>query len=182
VNNLNLAYAENNEQWNLAEWNYIVEESAVVFRLTDLEKNQLSNSTTARIIATIPFAANCEDAERTAIAHICLYLAELKGFQKYCAHVPSDDSNIFNRLDAISDFKGGNKAIINHGMNLLALKMLEGYKHSSQKDEKNGIYNPLVSGNWNYKLIKNDLLNKLSKIECPALDDLFYSDIRAQIW
>ena len=182
MNDLNLAYAEKVEQWNLPEWNYIVEESAIVFRLTDVEKNQLSNSTTARIIATIPFAANCEEPERTAIAHICLYLAELKGFQRYCAHVPSDDNDIFNRLEAISNFKGGNREIINHGMNLLALKMLEGYKRSSQKDEKNGIYNPLVSGKWNYKSIKNDLLNKLSKIDCPALDELFYSDFFAYAW
>ena len=182
MNNSNLAYAENLNHFDFAEWKYIVEESSFVFRLTETEKENLLNSTTAKIIATIPFAAKCEDAERTAIAHICLYLAELRGFQKYCSHNPADDSDIFHRLNAISNFTGGNKEIINHGMNMLALKMLEGYKRSAKNDEKKGIYNPIVSGKWNYKTIKNNLLNELSKIDCPALDEIFYSKIVAMIW
>ena len=57
----------------------------------------------------------------------------MQGFQKYCAHNVSDDDDIFNRLAFISTFEGGNKEIIHHGMNILALIMLEGYKKSAQK-------------------------------------------------
>lgn len=45
----------------------------------------------------------------TAIAHLCLYEAEIQGFQKYCSHTPDDDSDIFNRLAFISTFEGGNQ-------------------------------------------------------------------------
>lgn len=137
------------------------------------KENFLKTSPVAKIIATIPFEAKCIEPERTAIAHLCLYTAEKKGFQKYCSHQRTDDSNIYKRLDFISTFEGGNKEIINHGMNLLALIMLEGYRKSKQKDKKSNTYNPLNSGAWNYQLIKNKLLWEINKISIPNLDWIF---------
>jgi len=169
----NLAYNSNECFWNLPEWSYLVNEITNVFRLSSKEKEKLNNSITARIIATIPFEAKCEEPERTAIAHLCLYMAELKGFQKYCSHQPSDDSNLFNRLAFISTFEGGNQEIINHGMNILALIMLEGYKKSEKIDSKNGTYNPLVSKAWNYQTEKNKLIWEINKIEVPNIDWVF---------
>lgn len=96
-------------EWYLPEWNYFVDELSSVFRFTLEEKNQLNNSYTAKIIATIPFAADCIEPERTAILHLCIYIAELKGIQKYFTHLPSDDNNIYNRLACISTFEGGDK-------------------------------------------------------------------------
>lgn len=170
--NSNLAYQFHEESWDLPEWSYFVDEISEVFRLTTEEKESLNASVTAKIIATIPFAAGCMEPERTAIAHLCAFMAELKGFQKYCAHIPEDDISVFNRLNKLSTFRGGDKKIINHGMNILALIMVEGYKKSMKKDEMNGIYNPLVSGNWNYTDIKNKLLNDISLISVPSLDGL----------
>lgn len=100
---------KNYDEWYLPEWNYFVDELSSIFRLTAEEKKQLNNSFTAKIIATIPFAANCIEPERTAILHLCIYLAELKGVQKYFAHLPSDDINIYNRLACISTFEGGDE-------------------------------------------------------------------------
>ena len=170
----NLVYKSQNVEYFLPEWNYIVEEAVKVFCLTPEEKDELYNSTTARIIATIPFVANCIDPERTAISHIALYLTEKRGFQKYCSHLPSDDFSLFNRLEAISHFKGGDFNIIKHGMNLLALIMIEGYKNSCIRDKQKKIYNPLIEKKWNYTNIKNKLLNDLSKTPCEALDSLYY--------
>ncbi len=178
----NLAYKYQNTEWTLSQWNYIVEESARVFSLREVEKEELRNNSTAKIIATIPFIANCEQAERTAIAHIALYLTEKRGFQKYCAHLPSDDLDLFNRLEPISHFKGGDSKIIQHGMNMLALIMLEGYKRSYTTDKQVGIYNPITSGVWNYRNIKNKLLNEISKLKCPLLDDLFFGTVFNIIW
>lgn len=178
----NVIYKNQISEWNLNEWDYIVKETITVFRLTPEEAKELYNSTTAKIIATIPFAANCEDAERTATAHIALYLTEKKGFQKYCAHLPSDDFSLFNRLELISHFKGGDLKIIQHGMNMLALIMIEGYKRSCQKDKQNKIYNPFTSNTWNYTKIKNKLLNDLSKTQCQLLDDLYYETITSPRW
>lgn len=170
-NNSNLAKNEQ-EEWHLPQWSYLLTEISKVFSLNSKEIENLSNSTTAKIIATIPFESNCKEPERTAIAHLCLYIAELKGFQKYCSHNKEDDADIYNRLAFISTFEGGNYQIIEHGMAILALIMIEGYKKSKQKDEKAGVYNPLVSGTWNYQSIKNSLVWKINKLSVPNLDIL----------
>ncbi len=171
--NSNLALKNDEKIWNLPEWYYLVKETARVFRLTEKEINRLENSNTAKIIATIPFEANCKDPERTAIAHLCLYVAEIQGYQKFCSHQISDDTDIFNRLSFISTFEGGNQTIIEHGMNILALIMLEGYKKSELKDKQNNVYNPLVSGVWDYRQIKNKLIWEINKIKVPDLDWIF---------
>ena len=88
--------------------------------------------------------------------------AEIRGFQKNYAHLPSDDDDIFNRLAFISNFDGGNPAIIEHGMYILAYIMVEGYKRSKEKDLKNGIYNPISNGKWNYRKLKNKLIRKIN--------------------
>lgn len=136
--NSTLALKNNQNTWNLKQWDYLVTEISNVFRFTNEEKDVFSNNPTAKLIASIPFVANCIEPERTAIAHLCLYVAELKGFQKYCSHVPSDDSDIFNRLAFISTFEGGNRAIIEHGMNILALIMIENYKRTEKSDKEKG--------------------------------------------
>lgn len=170
-NNSNLAKNVQKE-WHLPQWSYLLSEISKVFSLNSKEIENLSNSTTAKIIATIPFESNCKEPERTAISHLCLYIAELKGFQKYCSHNKEDDVDIYNRLAFISTFEGGKYQIIEHGMAILALIMIEGYKKSKQKDEKAGVYNPLVSGTWNYQSIKNSLIWKINKLSVPNLDIL----------
>ena len=167
--------AETIEPENFIEWDYLATETARVFNLTDKETVQLYNSNTAKIIAAIPFVAGCKEPERTAIAHLCIYEAEIKGFQKYYAHLPSDDEDIYNRLAFISTFEGGNPAIIEHGMSILAYIMVEGYNRSKEKDLRNGIYNPIVNGKWDYRKLKNQLLKKIYNFDCPEIDRYFVS-------
>ena len=181
MHNSNLALKNNQNTWNLKQWDFLVTEISNVFRFTNEEKDVFSNNPTAKLIASIPFVANCIEPERTAIAHLCLYVAELKGFQKYCSHVPSDDSDIFNRLAFISTFEGGNKTIIEHGMNIQALIMIENYKRTEKSDKANGIYNPFVAGTWNYKQIKNKLLWDINKIEVPEIDWIL-TNIPKMVW
>ena len=171
MNETNLAHVLISDTFT--EWEYLAKETAKVFNLTSKEAEQLYNCNTAKLIAALPFVAGCKEPERTSIAHLCIYLAELKGFQKYYAHVPSDDADIFNRLSFISTFDGGNYTIIEHGMNLLAYIMIEGYNRSQEKDLRNGIYNPIANGSWDYKKMKSKLLNKIQEFECPELDRYF---------
>ena len=154
------------------DWNYFVNEVSRVFTLSKKEQKEFKNSVTAKIIATIPFAANCNMPERTATAHLCLYMAEKRGFQEYCAHLPDDDKTLLTRLDFISTFDGGDQQILEHGMYILALIMLEGYKCSATKDTFKNIYNPIASGAWNYEEKKNEILNILKKTKNEELDDL----------
>mgnify|MGYP007101844445 CR=1 FL=1 len=171
MNTTNLA--EKLETDNFTEWDSIALETAKVFRLSKKETEQLYKSNTAKIIAILPFVAKCNEPERTAIAHLVLYEAEIRGFQKYCSHQPYDDADIFNRLAFISTCEGGNPAIIEHGMNMLAYIMLEGYNRSKDKDLKNGVYNPVASGKWNYMQLKKKLMTKINEIICPDLDRYF---------
>lgn len=171
MNKTNLAEKKSID--NFEEWNYLASETARVFNLTQSEYKNLVNSNTAKIIAKIPFAAGCKEPERTAIAHLCIYEAELKGFQKYYSHLPSDDNDIYNRLAFISTFEGGNTAIIEHGINMLAYIMIEGYNRSKEYDLKNGIYNPIANDKWNYRDLRARLLQKIYEIECPDLDTFF---------
>ena len=101
------------------------------------------------------------------------YLAEIKYFQKNYILLPSDDEYIYNRLAFISTFEGGNKAIIEHGMALLAYIMIEGYNRSKTKDLVNGVYNPIANGKWNYNKLKTKILRKINEIDCPELDNYF---------
>lgn len=82
MNNTNLAYSYQSNNWKLPEWNYLVNEVSEVFKFDEKEKHQFENSNTAKLIATIPFVAECNEPERTAIAHLCLYVAEKKRISK----------------------------------------------------------------------------------------------------
>ena len=161
----NTIYQNTPNLWKLPSWSYLETEISNVFRLSNEEKTKFLDKATAKLIATIPFEAGCYEPERTAIAHLSLYITELRGFS-------NDDKCVFNRLSFISTFDGGDSEIIEHGMNLLALIMIEGYKASQESDKKNGIYNPFNSGAWNYKQIKNELLYKINRISVPNLDNI----------
>ncbi len=170
----NLAFKDE-EKFELGpEWNYFVSEISKVFRFTEEETNWLTNCKTAKLIATIPFAAKCIEPERTAIAHLCIYIAEIKGFQKYFAHQPSDDFDIYNRLAFISTFEGGNKRIIEEGMNILALIMIEGYHQSEKIDSQNNVYNPFVSKTWNYEQVSEQIKIKLKTLNTGIFESFLY--------
>ena len=183
MNRTNLAYQNDdfetdNSMKKLQEipdvaWEYFVQEMKKVFRFTRKETKWFRNCKTAKLIATIPFAAECDEPERTAIAHLCIYLAEIRGFQKYYAHLLSDDCDLFKRLEFISTFEGGNQDIIAYGMNLLALTMIEGYHKSEDDDRKKGIYNPFVSGKWNYEICLNRIKQNMNCNPFPELSNLY---------
>ena len=145
------------EEFEIPEWDYLVSEIQKIYRLSDEETVKFSNNTTAKIIAAIPFVAGCYRPEITAIAHLSLYMNEIKGFQKYCACSMLDDNDIYERLEPISHFRGGDKKIIKCGMDTLAYIMVEGYHQSAKADAENDKYNPFNSGNWNYHILKNML-------------------------
>ncbi len=75
----NLSVVLKTDYESLPEWDYFENELTKVFRLTKNERKTLHESTVARLIAAIPFAAGCEDPFRTAILHLVAYMAELRG-------------------------------------------------------------------------------------------------------
>ncbi|AEE17912.1 hypothetical protein [Treponema brennaborense] len=175
-------FLQNPEEKERIDWDYFVSEIQKVFKLNDFEVTRLKNSNVAKIIATIPFAAGCNEPERTAISHLITYIAEIKGFQKYCAHLPCDNFDIYHRLNRLATFSGGDKKIIHEGLSLLALIMLEGYHESQEHDKQNKIYNPLNSGSWNYEQKKAELEKELEVITCESLADFFTIGVSNGRW
>jgi hypothetical protein len=179
--NTNLAYSISDEE-SVKDWDYFIDELSKVFNLSFNEKEKLQSSKVAKLIAAIPYVAKCNEPERTAIAHLCLYMSEIRGFEKFCSHNQIDDIYYMNRLSFIATFSGGDEKIINHGMNLLALAMIEGYNQSSKSDKEKGIYNPFVSKVWDYKQLKSEIMKELSKVYIPELDNFFYDDPHMFLW
>lgn len=122
---------------------------ADAFRMREAEASAFKASETARLIAAIPFAAGCEEAERTALAHLATYvLAGSPSCRHIFDHKAADDKDALARLAPIADFQGGDAKVIDRGMRLLAVIMVSGYRHDLEKDKKSGEYNPLLAKTW----------------------------------
>ena len=152
------------------DWKTICEAVAATFRFSDEETKRLVNSKVARLIGVLPIIAGCEDAERTALAHLSIYLTAARGGKAWFNHRKSDDADIYSRLRLGASFIGGDKKIIERGMDLLAMVMLSGYNRDKAMDLEAGKYNPLNDGAWNFEQLSTRLQNKLEATPCLKLD------------
>lgn len=146
--------------------------AAQTFRFTAEEQEKFANNEVARLMVAIPFVAGCEDAKRTALAHIAVYITDLRGGDTIFAHTKEDNNSVLSRLRLLSSFKGGNTNVIHHGMTLLALVMLEGYKDSKDYDIGHNQYNPLNDGTWDYAELKHSFINDINENPCTDLDGI----------
>lgn len=159
----------------LSHWDVLCNCLIETFRLTDEESVDLRKNKTAQLIAAIPFAAGCEEPLRTALAHLSIYMTEIRGGSEIGGHNKHDNENLYARLRLLSSFKGGDKNIISHGLDMLAFIMVQGYSHSKQSDKVFNIYNPLNDSSWDYESITQTLLDKIHSQKCEVLDSLFES-------
>ncbi|MDR1326450.1 MAG: hypothetical protein LBK00_10485 [Treponema sp.] len=163
-------------------WNLLCKSVAETFRFTSQESTAFANNRTARLVAAIPFAAGCEEAERTALAHLAVYMTELRGGRLIGDHTPADNASPFTRLRLLSSFKGGNPDIIRHGMSQLALLMLAGYERSREDDLRRSVYNPLNDGAWDAEAMRLTLSKELQACPCAVLDDILPDVYEDQLW
>ncbi len=153
-------------------WGTLCEKMSENFAFTEEQEEALLENKTARLIGELPFIANCEEAERTALTHLAVYFLAAGSGRFVFDHCPDDDDNIFNRLRLIMSFKGGNESIITHGMNKLALQMLCGYNRDREKDMLSGEYNPLNSGAWDFESIKEQLVENILENPCAEIEEI----------
>jgi hypothetical protein len=151
-------------------WETLCESVAETFRFTSQEQTAFIGNRTAQLIAAIPFVASCEEPERTALAHLAIYMTELRGGKRISDHTPADNTSPFTRLRLLSSFKGGNPDIIKHGMTQLALVMLAGYERSREEDLRRRTYNPLNDGSWDAEAMRLNLSRDLQAHPCATLD------------
>lgn len=158
------------------KWDEISGCVAEAFRMTEDETRRFKEKNIAKLIGTLPFLAGCEDAERTAVTHLGTYILSLRETKPYFNAKTEDNSNIFERLRLGTSFKGGNPGIIEKGMSILALFMLEDYRRDTHLDNVLGKYNPVTSGAFDYDAVSEDLLKKIRSIESPEIDTIVCSD------
>ena len=163
-------------------WEMLCKSVAETFRFTSQEEAAFAGSRTARLIAAIPFVAGCEEAERTALAHLAVYMTELRGGKRIGDHTPADNLSPFTRLRLLSSFKGGSQNVIRHGMSQLALIMLAGYERSCEEDLRRRVYNPLSDGSWDAAAMRLKLSEELQACPCAALDHIFSPQDGELLW
>lgn len=154
-------------------WDRISEDVANAFSMTEKEKERFKNKDIARLIAAIPIFAGCENAERTAVSHLGVYVLSNKETKHYFNPAASDDKDIFKRLEHIGTFIAGDPMIIKKGMSLIALTMLNDYQRDIHIDETLGKYNPVASGSFEYESLKQELKSQIDSIECYELDAIY---------
>ncbi len=153
-------------------WVTLCDKIAANFAFTEEQYQNILENNTARLIGELPFIAECEEAERTALAHLTVYFLAAGSGRFVFDHCPEDDSDIFSRLRLIMSFKGGNRDILAHGMNKLALQMLCGYNRDREKDSISNEYNPLNSEAWDFEKLKAQLVDELLNNPCPEIDEI----------
>jgi hypothetical protein len=153
-------------------WNSLASSVSDTFRLTAEERKSFEACKTARLIGTLPYLAACEEAERTALTHLSVYVTAIRGGRAAFDHCERDNTDVLARLQHLMHFRGGDPTAIEHGMNLLALTMLGGYHRDRQKDAASGEYNPLNAGHWNYEELASELSSRIEKNSHATLANL----------
>lgn len=153
-------------------WSEIAGDLAAAFRMNPLEAGAFQNNRIARLVAALPFLAGCEDAGRTAVAHLGIYLLSVRDTKHWFSATPEDSTSIMERLRLGASFKGGDKEILHRGMSLLALNMISDYQRDLAEDKALGKYNPLGAGDFDFRETIEQLEWDIAKRPCDEMDEI----------
>ena len=163
-------------------WDEIARQTADAFAMTATQRERFSRNRIARLIASIPFLAGCEQPHRTALSHLATYIVScrVKGIAN---PTPDDDHDIMARLALIANFIGGDRRVIDRGMALLALNMVSDYKRDIVEDLAAGKHNPVASGAFDFETESARLHKTIVATECPEMDEILDAeDAPQQYW
>jgi len=153
-------------------WRSISGDVARAFGMGEAETASLAGNNIARLITALPFLAGCEDAKRTAVAHLGTFLLSIKETKPYFNATPRDSASLLERFWLIGDFRGGDRRIIERGMSLLALNMITDYQRDIVEDETLGKYNPIAARDFDFKSAIDSLEKTVQGIDCPEMDEI----------
>ncbi len=157
-------------------WNDLVDRTAGLFHFDDPRKEKMANHQVMKLVGALPFLAGCRNPYRIALSHLATYvMAASEGGKDLFLHSFADNSDLFSRLERISHFDGGDPAVIQRGMNLLALAMLEDHRKDSLEDRQNRKYNPLNAGAWDYEKMAGELKKAIASVDCPGMEQILSS-------
>ncbi len=157
--------------FDASSWNQITRHVAEATRLSIGEMEQLRRNRIAKLIGAIPMIADCRDADRVAVQHVTTYLLARR-LEEIFDHRRGDDDPVAARLERVSHFPGGDRKLIQRGMDLLTLVMVCGYERTQVADRREGVYNPLESGSWDGEREKKRLVKAIRAVPSPEMDQI----------
>lgn len=108
---------------------------------------------------------------RVALACINNYfIYACEGARKYFNHQMEYDCDLFSRISLLYIVPSGNHAVIDKGRILLELIMIQDHMTDRDADSRNGKYNPVASGAWEYDRIRNELIKQAACMRTERLD------------
>jgi len=155
-----------------SQWEEISGRVAEAFRMTSDETERLRNKNIAKLIAATPFLAGCQDAARTAVAHLGTYILSLRETKPYFNATEEDNGSVLERLRLISNFKGGDPKIIDRALSLLALNMVTDYRRDAAEDVFLNKYNPVSDGQFEFEALVSDLTRRIEEVSCPEMEQI----------
>jgi hypothetical protein len=166
-----------------ARWIELVDRVSLLFHVDTDRKEKILQNKAMKLTAAIPFIAGCRNPMRTALSHLTIYVAAAsEGGKDVFGHNFSDNDDIFTRLERISHFDGGDEKLIDRGMNLLALAMLEDHKADADDDRLKGKYNPVNTGAWRYEETVGKLKDRINAVPCRSMDNIYGPDQAPGYW
>lgn len=159
------------------EWDKVSSRLRAVFNLGIEQTEWLQSCRMARFIAAAPFLAGCDKALETSFSHLAVYFMSIdESSRDIYNHKPEDDEDLYLRLSCISNFKGGDQAIIECCMDLIALNMIPNYRKDAVEDAAIGKYNPVAAGKWDWDRISEKLIDNINDTVCSEISAFYTVD------
>jgi hypothetical protein len=157
--------------WTKETWAEIRDLVSAKFRLSETEREGLSQSRVAQLIASIPFLAGSSNAKRVSLANMAIYMMSFGESKDAFNATTDDDRDVFARLQ-LANFGDGDPQIIERGLAMIALNMVADYRRDTVADIVNGKHNPIAAASWDYEELKLELGRKVESVSCPGMDDI----------
>jgi hypothetical protein len=163
-------------------WEKLYTEIADAFSMGPTRTVKLASNKVAKLIAAIPFLAECENPERAALAHMGTYIvAGSGGAREVFDHKPDDDGDVMTRLAMGTNFEGGNPAVLARGMRVLAWTMVKGYVRKAEENAAAG-YNPIAARKWDAGPMLARLEAEISAAPNPDMDSILGTADKGIYW
>jgi len=136
---------------------------------------------TASSVATFAAARLFPDPTWDEIVTAVAGAFHIRATRRYFSPTPADSASVFARLRLGMSFDGGDSAIAERGMSLLAAEMVSDYRRDAEEDVFLKKYNPISAGDWDYETVVADLKRKIEAVDCPEMDAIMSVDTAPEV-
>jgi hypothetical protein len=164
-------------------WETLADKVCTTFSFTDEESRSFLNNKVAELIGCLPKIAGTQTPERDGCSNLAVYIMSIRETRQFYNHQKCDDTDVFARLQNIMNFNGGDLNLLQKGMALLALMMVNDYKRDEEDDREVRKYNPITAGTWIFNELRYQILKDYEKIESDKIDSILtLSECATLLW